>query len=200
MKFRKLIIASAIAFSTPVALAQQDEPMETDSTAEVTPPPVMMQRMEEMQEHWEKMMQADDPDERRKLMEEHRQKMQELAGTMRRMQGVGQGETECCRDVGSSGQGMRPMRQRMEEMHAHMEKMMQTDDPAERRKLMQEHRQKMRETMAMRGDMEHDTGRGRQHGRSRRQADDEWAMAAFRQMEKRLDLMQILLERLLDKE
>jgi 2-oxo-4-hydroxy-4-carboxy--5-ureidoimidazoline (OHCU) decarboxylase len=101
-----------------------------------------------------------------------------------------------------------PMLQNMEEMQALMEKMAQTDDPAERRKLMQEHRQKMQQTMGimrgMHGMMDPDSNRGPRRGRDRMHDSEHEAMMglseAYRQMDKRLDLIQSMLEQLLKQE
>ena len=69
-------------------------------------------------------------------------------------------------------------------------------NPDQRQKLMQEHRQKMQAMMGMMQGM---------HGSNRMSGDQssmhgEWMMAAFRQMEKRLDLMQTQLQQLLQKQ
>jgi 2-oxo-4-hydroxy-4-carboxy--5-ureidoimidazoline (OHCU) decarboxylase len=101
-----------------------------------------------------------------------------------------------------------PMLQHMEEMQALMEKMAQTDDPAERRKLMQEHRQKMHQTMGMmrgmHGMMGQNRGREGRRGMGMMHDSEHEAMKglleAYRQMDKRVDLIQSMLEQLLKRE
>lgn len=61
---------------------------------------------------------------------------------------------------------MQQMQSRMQQMQAHMERIRQTEDPAERRRLMQEHREAMREGMGMMGRMMQENGM-QQRGRVR---------------------------------
>jgi hypothetical protein len=159
MKTKALLTAIALALSTPFALAQtehqahhpedtaQGETSQSDTTASAPPmTSPMLQRMEEMQSHWEKLSQTTDPAERQKLMQEHRQKMRELATMMRDMQGNCPGGSQ---GMMMGGQGM---------MMGGMHKRMHGDHD-----------------MAMM-----------------------WMMAAHREMEKRLDLMQTVIEQLLE--
>ena len=99
MKLHPLATATALALAASLALAQQEPPVEaTEQTqpgqAQVQhhPPAAPMvfplqQRLEEMQALVERMNQTTDPAERQKLVQEHRQKMQELAGMMRNLPG-----------------------------------------------------------------------------------------------------------------
>jgi hypothetical protein len=48
---------------------------------------------------------------------------------------------------------MEQMQERMQEMHERMQRIHQTEDPAERQRLMQEHREAMRQNMGMMGRM-----------------------------------------------
>jgi hypothetical protein len=105
MKTQSLIFTIALAIGSPFALAQQQQDHEAHhpeaaSQGEVQPEgatqpeqptetpsmlSLMQQRMEEMQTHWDKMSQITDPAERQKQMQEHRRKMQALAAMMRQM-------------------------------------------------------------------------------------------------------------------
>lgn len=96
-----------------------------------------------------------------------------------------------------------PMQQRMEEMHAQMQRIIETEDPAERRRLWEEHRQQMEEHMAMMrehggpgGGGMHGGGHGNRHGGGAGGGmhAQHWSMLAFEEMSKRLDLMQTLME------
>lgn len=76
-----------------------------------------------------------------------------------------------------------------------MDRIMDTDDPQKRMELMQEHRQQLQETMGMMSSLQQGSGMGMMGG----QMDCVGMMEAYRQMDKRLDLMQKLLEQRLDK-
>jgi hypothetical protein len=108
MKTSKLITALALSLAlSPAALLAQQE---TQSEQEVSPPEsaaqqeaetapeptdsaaaanatlaIMQQRMEEMISHWDKMSQTTDPAERQRLMLEHRQQMMALNTALRNM-------------------------------------------------------------------------------------------------------------------
>ena len=188
MKTKALLTAIALASIMPLALAQtehqahhpentaQGETSQADTTTSAPPmTSPMLQRMEEMQSHWEKLSQTTDPAERQKLMQEHRQKMRELATIMRNMQGncpgggqgmmmgSGQGMMGGGQGMMGGGQGMMGGGQGMmgggQGMMGGMHKMMHGD-----------------RHMAMMG-----------------------MMAAHREMEKRLDLMQVVIEQLLER-
>ncbi len=99
MKIQLLAVALACALGTSTASAQtqeqqQDHPMEQAAppaavTAKPIPPlTLMQQRLEEMQAHWQKIIQTTDPVERQQLMQEHQDKMQELDTMLRH--GAGQ--------------------------------------------------------------------------------------------------------------
>ena len=92
--------------------------------------------------------------------------------------------------------GMSQMMEQMQSMQQQMEEMIATDNPDERQRLMQEHHQQMQ---AMMGTMQGMHGSNRMSG-DQSSMQGEWMMAAFRQMEKRLDLMQTQLQQLLQKQ
>lgn len=102
--------------------------------------------------------------------------------------------------MGGQG-GMMSMMQRMQEMQAGMDRIMDTDDPEKRMELMQEHRQQLQETMGMMGEMQQGGGMGMMKGMGMMggQMNCMGMMEAYRQMDKRLDLMQQLLEQRLVK-
>ncbi|MET3999968.1 hypothetical protein CFI10_14525 [Marinobacterium iners] len=97
--------------------------------------------------------------------------------------------------------GMLPMMQRMREMQSGMDRIMDTDDPEKRMELMQAHRQQLQETMGMMGEMQQGGGMGtmKSMGMMGGQMNCMGMMEAYRQMDKRLDLIQQLLEQRLDK-
>lgn len=135
MNNRAVIVALALLLSTPLALAQQQDseahhPADAptvDTTGSSSPPAepapattpmesVMAQKLEEMQSHWDKMLQTQDPAERQKLMEEHRQEMRELHAMMRGAQG-GQGMMGSGQGMMGGGRGMMGGGQGMGMMH-----------------------------------------------------------------------------------
>ena len=74
----------------------------------------MQQRMEEMLSHWDKMSQATDPAQRQQLMLEHRQKMMALNAMMhdkKKKKGMAQGMGMMGQKGGMGGQGMGMMDQ-----------------------------------------------------------------------------------------
>jgi hypothetical protein len=100
MKTRTHIAAIALLLSMPVVLAQQADheahhpaglpaaemvaPATTPTMAPATSlESVLAQRLEELQSDWDKISQTQDPAERQKLMEEHRQKLRELSALLR---------------------------------------------------------------------------------------------------------------------
>ena len=96
MKIQLLAVALACALGTTASAQtqqqQQGHPMEhaapTGAVAAKPIPPLtlMQQRLEEMQAHWQKMIQTTDPVERQQLMQEHQEKMQELGAMLRQAQ------------------------------------------------------------------------------------------------------------------
>lgn len=78
-----LVCGSAITFAQQAGTPPPASPRPPDAAT------LMQQRMEEMQSHWEKMNQTQDPAERQKLMLEHRQRMQELMAELRKQSAAG---------------------------------------------------------------------------------------------------------------
>ncbi len=115
-------------------------------------------------------------------------------------------ETAAAEDSASM---MEKMMQRMEQMQADMDRLAQTQDPAERQKVIQDHRQKMQEFSDMmrsmhgvdRGGMKHGQGMMMGQGKGMKHHDKHMmmmgVMEVYRQMDKRLDLMQAVIENLL---
>jgi hypothetical protein len=106
-----------------------------------------------------------------------------------------------------------PMMQRMEEMQAQMETIVSTDDPAKRLDMMKEHRQQMQDAMAMMRGMQQGGGMGMMggaqggmgmmaggKGMGGQMMMHAGMMEAYRQMDKRLDLMQQMLEQLMEQQ
>ena len=161
MKIYPVATALILSLAAPPILAQQeprqpptatpDQSVQAQSPGDTSPPlSLMQQRLEEMQAFMEKLNQTTDPAERQKLVQEHRQKMQELGGMMRNLRGGPMGGMHGMHGMmdrsGKSGERSCMMK----ESHHHHEHMM----------------------MAM--------------------------MAAYQQMDKRLDLIQDMLEKLLE--
>jgi hypothetical protein len=112
MKIQLLVVALTGALGTSTALAQTQEqqqsyPMEQAApSAAVTAKPIppltlMQQRLEEMQSHWQKMIQTTDPVERQQLVQEHQEKMQELGAMLRQAQA----NSSVATDGGTSSHG-----------------------------------------------------------------------------------------------
>jgi hypothetical protein len=178
----------------------------------------MQQRLDRMQGIADRLAQTDDPAERRALMQEHRQAMQETRSMMGAMQGGmgmhgnmpagkgGMGMMGSGMGMMGGQSGMMPMMQRMEAMHARMDQIMETEDPAKRQELIKETRQQMQDAMGMMRHMQQggDMGMGMMGKGSMpmgQQAQVHAGMVeAFRQMDKRLDLMQQMLERLMQQQ
>lgn len=91
MKVTNVLVAVVLFLSCPIAFAQQSESTQgnDDKSGSPTMMPRMMQHMEEMQKLMEDMSDIEDPMERRKLMEQHRQKMHAAMSAMRHMHGRG---------------------------------------------------------------------------------------------------------------
>lgn len=87
MKTTNFLAAVVLLVSCPIAFAQQGEG--TQSTDDTSDSPPMMQHMQAMQKLMEDMSEIEDPMERRKLMEQHRQKMHAAMSAMRHMHGRG---------------------------------------------------------------------------------------------------------------
>jgi hypothetical protein len=139
--FVATVFVAALSLNTAVALAQTEHevhhpesapPAETPAQQASTTPMMALaqKRMEEMQSHWQEMSETQDPAERRKLIQAHREKMREMTAMLQ-------------------AQGMMPMVKRMGEMDLNLEKILATDDPQERQRLIREHREAMRQTMGM---------------------------------------------------
>lgn len=99
MRHHLLIIALSLSLAASLAIAQQQDEQQatspqtpsTESAISSTNPDISMQaviqqKIQEIQAHWDKMSKTQDPDERQKLMAEHRQKMHEFAEMMRELQ------------------------------------------------------------------------------------------------------------------
>lgn len=203
MKPSKLVAVLALALSAPTLPAQQDQQppesyhpdahQQSNAIAQENSDPLDL-LVEEMQSHIDKMLQTQDPAERQKLMEAHRSKMHDLRAKLQDMpsQAVGRlGDQGIPMGKRMLGNGMMA---HMREMQADMEKIIATDDPVERRKRWEEHREKMQEhhqQMQNMMGMMHGGMMGGGHGTG---ADARW----MQQVEKRLDLIQAILERLGD--
>ncbi|MEE4378106.1 MAG: hypothetical protein V2J55_11440 [Candidatus Competibacteraceae bacterium] len=200
----KLTIALALSLilSPAALLAQETQPQapaepeilepenatqqEEETTAEQADPAaaanatltIMQQRMEEMLSHWDKMNQATDPAERQKLMQEHRQQMMALNTALRNMtqqpdmRGHGRGRMMEQRMAGGSGKQMHHCKMG----HMRAGKM----GHGKKCPMMNKHS-------------------GMYHGRgSRMHHNNEGMMEAFRQLEKRVDLLQQTVEYLME--
>jgi hypothetical protein len=116
------------------------------------------------------------------------------------------------RDDKAAGMTMEKMRDNMKKMQEQMEKIHATTDPAERRKLMQEHMQSMQEGMKMMGRM----GGGMKGGDMMAKAKKDQAetmmdagdgmgmcmmmMKKHKSVESRMDMMQMMMEQMTEHE
>ena len=206
MKKKPLVFMLMLVFASPFSWAQQDH--HPDAGAQSGTPagmagatmqspiqPLMKERLEQMQSLADQLATTDDPAQRRELMEEHRRAMTEFRGMMGGMQQQGGGMMGGMGMMGGQG-GMMPMMQRMQMMQAGMDRIMDTDDADKRMELMQEHRQQLQETLGMMGGMQQGGGMGMMKGMGMMngQMNCVGMMEAYRQMDKRLDLMQELLQ------
>lgn len=203
MRPQTFIVALAFALGAPVSLAQQTETPLTDIKA---PEFRMTQRLEEMQSLMDKMSQTNSQAERRQLAADHREKVRDAMGMMRGKagkMGKDRGRGMMAAPHGG-GQSMAPMMDRMEKMQAHLDMMMNAKDPTERQKLMMEHRDKMRDSMAMMREMHAGAGRGMgkmdHKGSGGHHMMMTSMMAAYKQMDKRLDVMQMMMEQILQQQ
>jgi hypothetical protein len=80
------------------------------------------------------------------------------------------------------------MQERMKTMQVQMDRIHKTTDPAERRKLMQEHMQSMREGMGMMKGMGGGMGAGMMGGDPKQRQD---------MMERRMDMMHMMMEQMM---
>lgn len=112
----------------------------------------MQQHMREMQQTMQRIQDTDDPEERRELMQQHRQQMHEAMGSMCGMMG----DKDMMRDKGMmSDKGMKGDKSMMSDKGKH--ERMHDMDPEARRKMMQDHMQMMESMMEqMRMHMEAD--------------------------------------------
>ena len=100
---------------------------------------------------------------------------------------------------------MSQMPEKMKAMQAQMDKIRNTTDPEERQKLMQEHMQTMQENMkAMRGMggpmmMDAPKDRGMMGGKKGRMKDRDM-MKRHAMMEKRIDMMQMMMEQMMQRD
>jgi len=203
MKPPKLITALALSLTlNPAALlaqqeTQQQAPSEHEmhhpenstqqekaATAEQADPAaaanaklaIMQQRMEEMMTHWDKMSRATDPAERQKLMQEHRQQMMALntaLSNMTQQPGTGMGRGMMGHRMGE-GPGKPMSHCKMGHMRGSKMK------HGKNCPMMKKHS-------------------GMHHGRgSRMHHNNEAMMEAFRQLEKRVDLLQQMVEYLME--
>jgi hypothetical protein len=98
---------------------------------------------------------------------------------------------------------MQQMQERMAAMHARMARIRETDDPAERQRLMREHRESMRENMRMMGQMMSDESAQPRGPMSECPAGDaecrmERMEARQSMMAQRMQMMQQMMEHMLD--
>lgn len=114
-RYRFLVAAAFLALVVPAAYA-----------AEHATPEQMQQRFQHMQTMMDQMTQAKTPAERQKLMDEHREMMQEQMAAMRGMTGPGgmMGKNQGTGTMDPNAQ-MQMMQQRMDMMQQMMEQMMQ---------------------------------------------------------------------------
>ncbi|MFC6673767.1 hypothetical protein [Marinobacterium aestuariivivens] len=225
MKAPSVVLTLALSLAAPLALAQQDQEHQAhhpdaavsgDATAMPSP---MEQRLDRMQSIVDRLAETADPAQRRQLMEEHRQAMQETRSMMGAAPGgmgmMGGGMGMMGANQGGMGMmggqsGMMPMMQRMQDMQAGMDEIINTEDPAKRMELMKEHRRQMQEAMGMMRGMQQGGGMGMMGGGMGMMGKGAMPMMgqqgqaamleAFRQMDKRLDLMQQMLEQLMEKQ
>ena len=238
MKTSVLCTVIALTLTAPLTLAQQDE--SSNKTPAVTEPSESLkptiEQMDAAQAEWLTIMQIKDPAEQRERMREFRQKMHATAPMMRAMHRVEQQLAD-----------LQPTPEEIEQAQAEWEKIMQTEDPEERHRLMMEYRDKMhssielmramhqvqqaraqahaspgamREMHTRRGaamseqsmpmqemmqKMHGDQGMGmdmremmqKMHGEQGMMMGMQGMMEAYRQMDKRLDLLQNMLEQLM---
>jgi len=105
---------------------------------------------------------------------------------------------------GAADMQMGKAQERMKQAQALMAKLRETKDPAERKKLMQEHTQAMRDTMGMMREMKMDMMGGGQgmgmmsQGKGQAQTGD--MMNMHKMMEGRMGMMQMMMEQMLDRQ
>jgi hypothetical protein len=220
MKAPSLILTLALSLAAPLALAEQDQDHQAHHPDAAAPgeaaamPSPMQQRLDYMQAIVDRLAETDDPAERRELMQEHRQAMHDARSMMGGMGGMDMmGGAQGGMGMMGGQSGMMPMMQRMEEMQAQMETIVSTDDPAKRLDMMKEHRQQMQDAMAMMRGMQQGGGMGMMggaqggmgmmaggKGMGGQMMMHAGMMEAYRQMDKRLDLMQQMLEQLMEQQ
>jgi Ni/Co efflux regulator RcnB len=105
--------------------------------------------------------------------------------------------------AGDRGPMMQQMQERMEAMHARMARIHDTEDPAERQRLMREHRDSMRENMRMMGRMmSEESGQARGPMSECPAGDAECRMqrmeARQSMMAQRMQMMQQMMEHMLE--
>ena len=181
MNIRLLITAMALSLTTSLAFAQQQEheqhhPDEVSAQAaapseEPSLEPTIEQ-LEAAQAQWDKIMQTQDPEERHRLMMEYRQKMHDSIATMRAMH-----------------QAQR------ERMRAHA-------TPEAMRQMHARGAQSPGRGAPMRGMMErmHSGGQGMRDEHHSMMMGMTGMMEAYRQMDKRLDLIQDMVQQLLEEQ
>ena len=182
MNIRTVITVVALALTTSLAFGQKQAD-EQQPLAEENPPATVasenisleptIEQLEAAQAQWDKIMQTQDPEERHRLMMEYRQKMHESIATMRAMH---QTQQERMRAHASP--------EAMREMHARSAQSPEGGAP-------------------MGGMM------GRMHGGGQGMMGDHHdsmmmgmtgIMEAYRQMDKRLDLIQDMVQQLLEEQ
>ena len=104
-----LVASAAIGFLTPTTFAQQSAP---SGKTQATPAPAevdkqfakMQERMVTMQEQMDKISKTQNPDERKRLLQDHWTAMQNMMALMRGTTGtMGQGPVGCCGSAGPMG-------------------------------------------------------------------------------------------------
>ena len=222
MKTSLLCTVIVLSLTVPLAFAQQDKGS-GESPAVTAPseaPEPTAEQIDAAQAEWLAIMQIKDPAELRQRMQEFRQKMHATIPMMRAMHRVQQQLAN-----------LQPTPEETAQAQAEWEKIMQTEDPEERHRLMMDYREKMHASSAMMRAMHEvqqaraeahaspEVMRGMHAGRGapgaeqgmpmhemmqRMHGGDQGMMMsmtgmmeAYRQMDKRLDLMQSMLEQLM---
>lgn len=109
-------------------------------------------------------------------------------------------------DSGAADAQMAKAQERMKQAQALMGKLRDTKDPAERKKLMKQHTQAMRDTMDMMRGMKMDMmGGGQEMGmgmmsQGKGQAQTGGMMNMHQMMEERMEMMQMMMEQMLERQ
>lgn len=223
MKTSLLCTAIVLSLTTPLALAQQDKP--SGETPAVTAPSESseptIEQVEEAQAEWLAIMQIKDPAEQRKRMQEFRQKMHATIPMMRAMHRVeqqladpqptpeeieqAQVEWENIMRTEDPEERHRLMMEYREKMHSSIELMRAMHQVQQARAKAHGSPEAMREKHARRGAAmaEHKQAMPMHEMMQKMHGDQDMMMGmagmmeAYRQMDKRLDLMQNMLDQLM---